>query len=324
MQAVLDEAQPMVRLLWRRETEGKVFDSPERKAALDRTLREAIRAIRDPSIRRHYGDDLKEMRLELWGRARDGAGARGRRAARAVAAEGRAAPAHRRRPRLGAGRRGRSPTAAARRVLAILALHPDLVPEYAHDIEALDCEGAQAGCATRCSRGPGGRARLPRPSSPGPTSPSPRACASPAIPTSPARACRGAGRPRRPRGPRARPCARPRRTSAGRRTSGSRAGSGRRRPSVDVTRRREAEDTREIVLAPNGHTLDKEERERSERLLGAIDFSRGGGRRSCRCAPAGAAPFAPTAQRLDLRRHTPTWANPGIRTAPRCESPDVR
>ncbi|MGL6211483.1 MAG: DNA primase, partial [Paracoccaceae bacterium] len=38
MQRVLDTAQPMVNLLWKRETEGRDFDSPERKAALDKTL----------------------------------------------------------------------------------------------------------------------------------------------------------------------------------------------------------------------------------------------------------------------------------------------
>jgi DNA primase len=51
--------------------------------------------------------------------------------------------------------------------------------------------------------------------------------------------------------------------------------------AVDVTRRKESEDTREVVLAPNGLALDKDERERADRLLGAIDFTRGGrGRRS--------------------------------------------
>ena len=40
MQALIDAAIPMVDLLWRRETEGKVFDSPERKAALDKDLRD--------------------------------------------------------------------------------------------------------------------------------------------------------------------------------------------------------------------------------------------------------------------------------------------
>ncbi len=66
VQAVLDKAIPMVRLLWQRETEGKVFDSPERKAALDKALREKIKLIRDPSIRRHYGEDIKELRWQLF------------------------------------------------------------------------------------------------------------------------------------------------------------------------------------------------------------------------------------------------------------------
>lgn len=70
MQAVLEAAQPMVNLLWQRETEGKVFDSPERKAALDKTLRAALARIKDPSIRAHYGEDIKELRWELFRQGR--------------------------------------------------------------------------------------------------------------------------------------------------------------------------------------------------------------------------------------------------------------
>ena len=66
MQKLLDQAIPMVQLLWRRETEGKTFDSPERKAALDKALREKIRLIADPSIRNHYGQAIKDMRWELF------------------------------------------------------------------------------------------------------------------------------------------------------------------------------------------------------------------------------------------------------------------
>ena len=66
MGAALDKAMPMVELLWQRETEDRVFDSPERKAALDKTLREKIKLIRDPSIRGHYGQAIKEMRWELF------------------------------------------------------------------------------------------------------------------------------------------------------------------------------------------------------------------------------------------------------------------
>ena len=66
MQKLLDDAQPLVSLLWRRETEGKNFDSPERRAALDKILRGAIARIPDPFLRRHYGEAINELRRELF------------------------------------------------------------------------------------------------------------------------------------------------------------------------------------------------------------------------------------------------------------------
>jgi DNA primase len=67
MQAVVDSARPMVSLLWQRETEGRSFDSPERRAALDRTLRGHLARITDPSIRGHYADEIKRLRSDLFG-----------------------------------------------------------------------------------------------------------------------------------------------------------------------------------------------------------------------------------------------------------------
>ncbi len=66
MQKLVDAAIPMVQLLWQREIEGKVFDSPERKAALDKALREKLQLIRDPSIRGHYGQAIKDLRWALF------------------------------------------------------------------------------------------------------------------------------------------------------------------------------------------------------------------------------------------------------------------
>jgi DNA primase len=66
MQALIDDAQPMVQLLWRRETEGRSFDSPERKAALERACREATGRIRDPSVRGFYERELKDLRWQLF------------------------------------------------------------------------------------------------------------------------------------------------------------------------------------------------------------------------------------------------------------------
>jgi DNA primase len=67
MQALIDGAIPMVQLLWARETEGRVLDSPERRAGLDKDLRAVLRTIKDPSIRGHYGDAIAALRQGLFG-----------------------------------------------------------------------------------------------------------------------------------------------------------------------------------------------------------------------------------------------------------------
>lgn len=64
--ALLDQAVPMVELMWRQATEGQVFDSPERKAALDKVLRDKIWLIRDPSLRTHYQSAVKDLRWNLF------------------------------------------------------------------------------------------------------------------------------------------------------------------------------------------------------------------------------------------------------------------
>ena len=73
MDAILEEAAPLVQLLWRRETEGQVFDSPERKAALDARLRKAIMLIKDGNLRSHYGSAIAELRRELFNPQRQAA-----------------------------------------------------------------------------------------------------------------------------------------------------------------------------------------------------------------------------------------------------------
>ena len=64
VQAVIDQSLPLVQLLWRRETEGQVFDSPERKALLDKVLREKTGLITDQSLRKHYDDALYQLKRD--------------------------------------------------------------------------------------------------------------------------------------------------------------------------------------------------------------------------------------------------------------------
>ena len=77
MEKLLSSARPMVSLLWQRETEGKSFDSPERRAALDAALRKALGRIADPSIRDHYRAAIRDLRAELFQKPKAQAAPRG-------------------------------------------------------------------------------------------------------------------------------------------------------------------------------------------------------------------------------------------------------
>lgn len=142
-QRVLDGAQPMARLLWQRETEGQVFDSPERRAALDKRLRAVLAQITDPSIRAHYGTEMKALREGLFG-----AGVRAPRGfvptmrgrdpkARPMAV----APSPGTRASL-LGNPGGAVDDHLREavVLAVLALHPPLIDAFDTALERLDCQ----------------------------------------------------------------------------------------------------------------------------------------------------------------------------------------
>ncbi|MBI1219612.1 MAG: DNA primase [Rhodobacteraceae bacterium] len=136
LQKQLDAALPMVALLWRRETEGKVFDSPERKATLDKTLRAALTRIKDLSIRAHYGETIKQLRWELFGTRRPAPGRRG-------AAFVPQAPLPSTRGSLLAvddaatGERLREAV-----ILATLIAHPALIHRFEGEMERLDLHGA--------------------------------------------------------------------------------------------------------------------------------------------------------------------------------------
>ena len=146
MQALLDQAIPMVDLLWRRETEGQVFDSPERRATLDKALREKIKLIKDPSIRAHYGEALKEMRWELFGtrrRAAAGAGAP-RRAWTPGSPRWQAAPVPQPSTKsslLAQAGDGVEDDLREAVIFATLITTPAVIEEFEGQIERMDCQG---------------------------------------------------------------------------------------------------------------------------------------------------------------------------------------
>lgn len=65
--AVLADARPLADLVWSRETASGVFDTPERRAELEKTLRELTGRIRDESVRRHYAQDMRERMKVFFG-----------------------------------------------------------------------------------------------------------------------------------------------------------------------------------------------------------------------------------------------------------------
>ncbi|MCT7374900.1 DNA primase [Chelativorans salis] len=67
--ALVAEARPLADILWMRETSGRVFDTPERRAELEQNLRALSGRIRDESVRRHYAQELRERVQTFFGAA---------------------------------------------------------------------------------------------------------------------------------------------------------------------------------------------------------------------------------------------------------------
>src|SRR5215813_6744351 len=55
---VIGAARPLADMLWARETEGRSFDTPERRAALEARVNEVTAAIGDDAVRRYYRQEF--------------------------------------------------------------------------------------------------------------------------------------------------------------------------------------------------------------------------------------------------------------------------
>ena len=60
MKTLLDEAQPLSEVLWRVETEGRDFSTPERRAGLERALGELVSLIGDSKVADYYRRDFEQ------------------------------------------------------------------------------------------------------------------------------------------------------------------------------------------------------------------------------------------------------------------------
>jgi DNA primase len=141
----LARARPLSEMLFNRETEDRAFDTPERRASLEKRLKELVGAIGDETLRRHYAADMAERLALFFGPAvapsiarapsREGRGRRRFAFAEAgprVGVAGAALPAP--------ARLARRPREAPREIaiLAVLIGHPQLLERHVEEVAALE------------------------------------------------------------------------------------------------------------------------------------------------------------------------------------------
>ena len=74
---VVAAARPLVDMLWQREVEAGPLDTPERRAAFERRLKEPLGQIRDETTRKHYRREMDERLAQLFASAAPTRGERG-------------------------------------------------------------------------------------------------------------------------------------------------------------------------------------------------------------------------------------------------------
>jgi len=65
IESVLKLARPLSDLVWEIETEGKPVDTPERRASVQRALRQRVAAIADPEVRDYYQNEMRSRVAKL-------------------------------------------------------------------------------------------------------------------------------------------------------------------------------------------------------------------------------------------------------------------
>ena len=150
VERVLASAKPLVDILWARETEAGPLDTPERRAALERRLRESLALIRDETLRRYYREEVESRLAALFPdtRARRfnrhaGGGRRDFRGPAPTTPSARlsVSPLLARSP-LFTGGAAESPREAV--ILCTFLVHPDLIQKHAETLADLELEGRGA------------------------------------------------------------------------------------------------------------------------------------------------------------------------------------
>jgi DNA primase len=146
-------ARPFADMLFIRETDGELLDTPEQRAGLERRLGEAVGKIADEPLRRYYQADIKRRLAAFFGVEHQRLGPSDGRARRAFS-RGRDAPFSSR-PRVGLAeaplppqsKLGRKTRAPAREImiLAIALGHPSLLERHCEGLATAEFAGAGLG-----------------------------------------------------------------------------------------------------------------------------------------------------------------------------------
>ncbi len=87
LKAVFAAARPLSEMIWARETEGRDFATPERRAELETRIEAVSREIHDDKVRHHYVSHFRERLKALWA-PQQKSGPRGRHGRRQPAGKG--------------------------------------------------------------------------------------------------------------------------------------------------------------------------------------------------------------------------------------------
>ena len=68
MGKILEAAEPLAQVLWRGETDGKDFSTPERRAGLERALADIVSLIADGKIADYYRREFEQRVFETFKR----------------------------------------------------------------------------------------------------------------------------------------------------------------------------------------------------------------------------------------------------------------
>lgn len=67
MRDVLDNALPLVQMIWNRETISGNYETPEQRAELEARIRGVVNLIRDEAVKRHYDQNMRDRLANYFG-----------------------------------------------------------------------------------------------------------------------------------------------------------------------------------------------------------------------------------------------------------------